>query len=202
MKEYEKLQPWFHNVILPDGTNTNPSMPHNPHYMLRSLEEWVSWIPGRTVLEVGCCGGAVTQWLENKGCLVDAFDSNELHVRQTKFVKEMFKLKANVWQADFTKDTFKTYDVVAYLGVLYHMADPVGMLQKAMSLAREYVLIETACVPSSVSLWEYRNWEGVYLNQFVPSLPAIHKAVEVCGGRVYGVNQFTPGRVSLIVYPR
>ncbi|MGH7226842.1 MAG: class I SAM-dependent methyltransferase, partial [Gemmataceae bacterium] len=41
-------------------------------------------------------------------------------------------------------DTLGTFDVVLFLGVLYHLRDPLGALQRVARLTRELAVIETA----------------------------------------------------------
>lgn len=77
-----------------------------------------------------------------------------------------------------------TFDVVLYLGVLYHLQDPIGALRRLRTLTRGRALIETASltVPGNEdrALWQFI--EGTELNGDPTNwwVPTVEGALAAC----------------------
>jgi tRNA (mo5U34)-methyltransferase len=87
-------------------------------------------------------------------------------------------------------DQIGTFDVVFYFGVLYHMVDPMGGLERLRRVTKEMAVVETAgiAVPGypETSLIEFHagNELGAdYGNWFVPSERALHAMCRAVGFR-------------------
>jgi len=70
------------------------------------------------------------------------------------------------------------FDVVLFLGVLYHAPDPLGYLQRVKSITRQYVLLETVVDMLHVDRPALAYYPGAYLNRdasnfFGPNLLAL-----------------------------
>jgi tRNA (mo5U34)-methyltransferase len=94
--------------------------------------------------------------------------------------------------ADFANDELSdlgTFDIVMFLGVLYHLEDPLGSLRKLASMTNEMAVIRTVAVhvPGVDSaIWEFypeRELEGDPSNWWAPNLPALEGAVKAAGFR-------------------
>ena len=82
----------------------------------------------------------------------------------------VFNSKAEAIVDDFMTmdlDALGRFDVVLYLGVLYHMQDPLAALRRLAAVARELVVIESEAVvvPGYEHLAICRFYEGGELNQ-------------------------------------
>jgi tRNA (mo5U34)-methyltransferase len=84
--------------------------------------------------------------------------------------------------------TIGTFDVVLFLGVLYHMQNPLAALQKVASLTREMVVIETEAmeVPGAgdLLLCEFfpgNELNGDYSNWWSPNIRALKGLVRAAG---------------------
>lgn len=200
----EQHGPWFHNIEFPHGIFTNPSHPTNP----RGIWEDVSKVlpqnmNGMRVLDAGCNGGFMEIQLENLGCQVDAFDINPIYVKQTTFVKQVFDLHCNVFEADMAKGSeyfSGPYDMVFLLGVIYHVDDMISVLRNSLALTKGPLVIESAICKSKESVIEFMNWEGAYLNRFVPSALALTKMIQYVGGKVTNsLLRCDGGRIVMMV---
>jgi len=75
----EALGPWFHNLHLPDGTQTAPDHPLGdyPSYKWQLLAPALpADLDGWTALDIGCNAGFYSFELARRGAQVTAIDSD------------------------------------------------------------------------------------------------------------------------------
>lgn len=97
--------------------------------------------------------------------------------------RDVLHSKVSPVVADFTTvdlDTLGTFDITLYLGVLYHMQDPLGCLKRLARVTRELAVIETAavCVPgfedrALCEFYESNELNADVSNWWAPSLTAL-----------------------------
>jgi tRNA (mo5U34)-methyltransferase len=87
-------------------------------------------------------------------------------------------------------DEIGTFDVVFYFGVLYHMVDPMGGLERLRRVTKEVAVVETSATvvpgyPDSSLIEFYAGDElgADYGNWFVPSERALHGMCSAVGFR-------------------
>ena len=87
-------------------------------------------------------------------------------------------------------DALGAFDVVLYLGVLYHMVDPLGALRRVREVTREVAVIETASVvvpgherESLLGFYAGNELHGDYGNWFAPNEAALHAMCRSVGFR-------------------
>ncbi len=108
------------------------------------------------------------------------------------FAKEVLSSKVETMLADFaTVDLAEvgTFDVVLYLGVLYHMKEPLTVLERLRAVTTEVAVIETQAV--SVAGMEGQNlvqffggeFIGDYGNWYVPTLAGLSQWALAAGFR-------------------
>jgi tRNA (mo5U34)-methyltransferase len=80
------------------------------------------------------------------------------------------------------------FDVVLYLGVLYHMVNPLGALGRVLEVTGEVAVIETAAVmvpgheeSALVAFYPGAELRGDYTNWFAPSETALHGMCRAVG---------------------
>jgi len=111
-------------------------------------------------------------------------------------------------QADFmTADPDETgkFDVVLFLGVLYHVREPLTALERVCRLTGEVAVIETEAIAvlgmPAATLLEFHDSGGLrgdYTNWFVPTEKALHALCKAAGfSRV--VTRIGPPRVSRLL---
>jgi tRNA (mo5U34)-methyltransferase len=100
--------------------------------------------------------------------------------------------------------TTGTFDVVLFLGVLYHMQNPLAALQKVASLTHEMVVIETEAmeVPGAgdLLLCEFfpgNELNGDYSNWWSPNIRALEGLVRAAGFATIEVVQGPPSMVGI-----
>jgi tRNA (mo5U34)-methyltransferase len=131
-REIDKLAPWFHNLHLPSGHQTAPNHPLGDFPRVKWWE-LSSAIPedlsGWHALDVGCNAGFYSFALARRGATVVAIDSDEHYLRQARWAAERHELserirfeRVQVYEAARLCERF---DLVLFLGVLYHLRHPL-----------------------------------------------------------------------------
>jgi tRNA (mo5U34)-methyltransferase len=135
------LGPWFHNIEL-DGIQTAPNhfLGDYPAIKWRRFAHAIpNDLSGRTVLDMGCNGGFYALEMKRRGAArVVGIDSDEGYLRQARFAAEI--AGADIEFANLSVYDVgalgERFDVVLFLGVLYHLRHPL----LALDLIREHVV--------------------------------------------------------------
>ncbi len=110
--------------------------------------------------------------------------------RPFEFAKEMLSSKVEPMVADFATADLSTvghFDVVLYLGVLYHMKEPLSCLERLRSVTDEVAVIETQAVAidglERQNLLQFFGGEfiGDYGNWFVPTMDGLRQLALAAG---------------------
>lgn len=129
-KRVTALGPWFHNMEL-DGVWTAPDH-FLGNYPACKFDSFSDAIPadlrGKTVLDIGCNGGFYSIEMKRRGAdRVLGIDFDEDYLAQARFAAEVSGLniefrKLSVYHV---ADLREKFDVVIFMGVLYHLRHPL-----------------------------------------------------------------------------
>jgi len=134
------LGEWFHNIDL-HGVPTAPNhfLGDYPTVKWRRFAEAVPQdLTGRSVLDIGCNGGFYSLEMKRRGAArVLGVDADEGYLAQARFAAEVSGLdiefrKLSVYDVGTLGEKF---DVVLFMGVLYHLRHPL----LALDLIHEHV---------------------------------------------------------------
>lgn len=142
---------WYHEIDLGDGLVT-PGYARAPERL-----NWIRMpqdLSGQTVLDVGAWDGFFSFEAERRGAArVLATDHFCWGAAGRWGTKEGFELARRILGSrvedrtidvlDLSPDTVGTFDVVLFLGVLYHMRHPLLALEKMYSVTRKLLILET-----------------------------------------------------------
>ena len=169
---------WWHRIDLGNGVVT-PGLDDTARKLTRlGIPEDLT---GMTVLDIGAADGffsfeaerrgarrvvAIDLWLGTNGLIAkEAFD---LARRTLRSNVEGFQLSVY----DISADRIGSFDLVLFLGVLYHLRHPLFALEKIFEVAKDMVIIEThvdmlwtkrpaaAFYPGSEASNDPTNWWG------------------------------------------
>jgi tRNA (mo5U34)-methyltransferase len=136
----EALGPWFHNIVL-NGVATAPDhfLGDYPSVKWKSFADAIpADLTGKTVLDIGCNGGFYSIEMKRRGAeRVLGVDFDEDYLAQARFAAQVTGLdiefrKLSVYDVGALGEKF---DVVLFMGVLYHLRHPL----LALDLIHEHV---------------------------------------------------------------
>jgi tRNA (mo5U34)-methyltransferase len=153
--EIKRLAPWFHNLHLPSGHQTAPDHPLGdfPRVKWWELQGAIPHdLAGWRALDVGCNAGFYSFALARRGAEVLAIDTDEHYLRQARWAAGQFEVaervnfeRAQVYELARSSEQF---DLVLFLGVLYHVRHPLLALDLLAERARRLLVLQTLTVPS------------------------------------------------------
>jgi hypothetical protein len=118
------------------------------------LLERLGNLNGWRVLELGPLEAGHTYMLENSGAHVVAIEANHYAFLRCLVVKNLFNLKSQFLLGDFAKSfgSDDKYDLIVASGVLYHMMEPVALIQR-LAKASDRLFFWTHYFDGDVSRW-------------------------------------------------
>jgi tRNA (mo5U34)-methyltransferase len=140
----EALGPWFHNLDL-HGVKTAPShfLGDYPAVKWRRFAKALPTdLSGRTVLDIGCNAGFYSIEMKRRGAeRVLGVDFDRDYLQQARFAAEISGLDIEFRQLSVydVASLRERFDVVLFMGVLYHLRHPL----LALDLIHEHVARDT-----------------------------------------------------------
>ncbi len=150
---------WYHSIELPGGSVVEG------HQTIQQLRTRIRQFPipedlsGKRVLDIGAWDGWFSFEMERRGAEVLALDST----RNTRLLeaKNLLGSRIGYHIGDICRMTAKdlgTFDIVLFLGVLYHVKHPLLALENVCGVCRDMACIESFVTdpdPSSIPLMEF-----------------------------------------------
>lgn len=215
-REIAALGPWFHNLHLPDGSQTAPESPLGdfPAFKWRQLGPNLPLdLSGWTALDIGCNAGFYSFELAKRGATVTGLDSDPRFLRQAQWAAGEFGMRDRVRfeQAqvyDLARQSV-TYDLVLFMGVFYHLRYPLLGLDIAADKVERLLVFQTLTMPGQEvfhdtadrdimerSAFLSPGWPkmafiehkfaGDMTNWWAPNHSAVEALLRSCGMRVRG----------------
>jgi tRNA (mo5U34)-methyltransferase len=157
--EIAELAPWFHNLHLPNGAETAPDHPLGdfPAFKWRQLAPALpADLDGWRALDIGCNAGFYSFELAKRGADVVGIDLDEHYLRQARWAAERLGLERRVefrrmGVYDLARSE-ETFDLILFMGVLYHLRHPLLALDAVAARARRLVVLQTLTMPGEQAL--------------------------------------------------
>jgi tRNA (mo5U34)-methyltransferase len=198
---------WYHSIDLGSGVVTRVT--DETPYRLARLN-LPSSFSGKTVLDIGAWDGFFSFEAERRGASrVVAADYYSWHGTGwgTKagftLAREVLKSKVedvDIDVMDLSPERVGTFDVVFFLGVLYHLPHPLLALERVASVARDLLILETVVDLVGVrqpaaAFYPGRELNNDPTNWWGPNVPAVTAMLQTVGFRRTVV--VTPQRSAL-----
>jgi len=201
-EELKKIN-WFHRIDLGNGITTPGCDDTATKLQQVHLPADLS---GKTVLDIGAWDGFFSFEAEKRGASrVVALDGGVWRVDSIgkagfEFARKMLHSKVEDVEMEVSQISLErlgTFDLVLFLGVLYHLPDPFDGLMKVASLAHRDIIIEThvdlveiktpaiAFYPASECANDPSNWCG-------PNQAAVEGMLRHAGFRTIKAFPMTP----------
>lgn len=187
---------WFHSIDLGNGEAVEGQ---KSFQLLRAEAEIVfkKGVKSRTVLDIGAWDGFFSFEAERRGAsrvlATDWYVWRGLNGWASKagFDYARQALGSNVQSEevdvfDLDPDKLGQFDTVLFLGVLYHLKDPFGGLEKAAAMTMETLVVETHIDLSNLELPAMRFYLGRELNDdrtnfWGPNIPCLRNMLQEVG---------------------
>ncbi len=171
LKELVAARTWFHTIDLGDGILT-PGQKDTPsevqHLHLPDLT-------GRSVLDIGAYDGFYSFEAERRGATRVVAADHFVWNWPGSDARGNFELARealgstvedrDITVEDLTPDALgSTFDVVLFLGVLYHAPDPLGYLKRVRSVTGELAIVETVVDLLDVPIPAAAYYQGSTMN--------------------------------------
>lgn len=174
----DKLGPWFYRFDFGNGVATTPAIPQSVVGIFDTRLEMVSGVVDRhfgdriheiDCLDIGCHEGFYSLAMARKGVRhVLAIDARPENLRRARFVAEAM----GVHNVEFregrvetlTNDLGQNFELTLFLGLLYHVEDPMRCLRQVAAVTRELCVIETQVIDEveGCAEWGSREWTRPY----------------------------------------
>src|ERR1044071_9220688 len=159
-KTVAQLGPWFHNLHLPDGTQTAPDhfLGDFPAFKWEQIRDHLpADLHGWTALDIGCNAGFYSFELARRGARVTGIDYDPRYLRQARWAARRFGVEDRV---DFRRMQVydlgrnaggvggdERWDLVLFMGVLYHLRYPLLGLDIVARRVRRLMIFQTLTMP-------------------------------------------------------
>ncbi len=129
-RRIRELAPWFHNLVL-DGIETAPGhflgdYPRNK--FARFSAALPADLTGKNVLDIGCNAGFYAFEMKRRGAVrVVGIDTDPRYLAQAQLAAEVLGHDIELRQLDVysVAQLGETFDLVIFMGVLYHLRHPL-----------------------------------------------------------------------------
>lgn len=158
---------WWHHVYLEPGLTTNGRSKNCK--LLPSLNLPAD-LSGMTVLDIGAWDGFFSFECERRGGEVTALDSAEHSWGKFGTGKAGFDFAKKVLGSNCAEVVMEvcdistdigTYDLVLFLGVLYHLKHPLLALEKVFNIVKKKMILETFVVEYEFDrpILDFYHWD-------------------------------------------
>jgi tRNA (mo5U34)-methyltransferase len=187
--QFSKIN-WYHKITLPDGRIT-PGVQDSAS-ILRILDELglPADCTGKRLLDVGARDGYFSLAAEQRGAEVVAIDHvppdcNGFNYCKRAFGSEVEHVTDNVYNLEPAQ--YGKFDIILFLGILYHLRRPLLALDKirTLSVPGTLLFVETQLARQAldkldVPLFEFYAGDELnrdYSNWFVPNIAGLREVV-------------------------
>jgi tRNA (mo5U34)-methyltransferase len=191
----DSVRHWHHIMRFPHGI-VSPGA-YDPNTILSRLE--LPDLRGKRVLDVGTRDGFFAFACERQGAEVVAVDYADMELMGFAAARKIYGsrveyVRANVYDLD--PGRLGTFDVVLFLGVLYHLRHPLLALDRLRALCRGVLAVESLVCDDRV----FTGFEtGAPLAELAPGLTGVPLAQFLPVGRFHrdATNKWVPNVACL-----
>lgn len=168
---------WWHSIDLGNGYITPGAIPLAEMQANFAYLQLPEDLTGKRVLDIGCWDGFYSFECERRGAEVVAVDC----WRPQGFFLAHEALQSRVQfhelsVYELSREQLGSFDIVLFLGVLYHLRHPLLALERVCEMTHEFALIETHVIDNARALnfpaLEFYEWDelgGQYDNWCGPN---------------------------------
>lgn len=173
-----ELGPWFYRFQFEGGVETAPGVPPHVEGIFETRRRMVETaaaahfgerIRDIECLDIGCHEGYYSIAMARAGVRqITGVDARAENLRRARFVARAMEIDNIEYKRGrvetLARDEDRTYELTLFLGVLYHVEDPILCLRNVAAVTGELCLIETQVVDEveGFAEWGSREWTRPY----------------------------------------
>jgi tRNA (mo5U34)-methyltransferase len=193
---------WWHSFELPDGRRIEGVNPIEGLKRRVALFPIASDLTGKRVLDIGAWDGWFSFEMERRGAQVVAVDCvesrNFREIHRTLGSKIDYRI-LDVYE--LTPAVLGYFDIVLFLGVLYHLKHPLLALERVCALTRDLAVVQTFVTtepgPPVMQFYETDELGGQFDNWVGPNVACVLTWCRMAGfARVEHLNAGTNASVN------
>lgn len=152
-----ELGPWFHNLHLPDGTETAPDhfLGDFPTFKWEQIAPALpADLAGWTALDIGCNAGFYSFELARRGAEVTGIDHDPRYLRQARWAAAQYGFDGGAGRVRFRRRQVydlarvdERWDLVLFMGVFYHLRYPLLGLDLVARRTGRLLVFQTLTMP-------------------------------------------------------
>ena len=172
----DQLGPWFYPFEFGGGLRTTALVPLAVTEIfdtrLRMVEAALATYyggreSGLECLDIGCHEGFYSLAMARRGMHVTGVDGREENLSRARFIAEAMGIdvKYRLGRVEtLAADQGRKYALTLFLGVLYHVEDPMLCLRQVAAVTDNMCIVETQVVDEveGVAEWGARDWQRPY----------------------------------------
>ncbi len=195
--EQAKTRWWFHTIDLGDGHLT-PGPQHAQVDHIRRAFLDVDFT-GKKVLDIGCWDGLWSFEAEKRGAAevysTDLISQRDEDVTNYQLAHAILNSRARYFPSVSVYDVHQLgatdFDVVIYMGVFYHIKDPLLALARLRQVTKVggLIIVEGEVIKSDdcfAKFYYHEDYAQSASNWWVPSIPCLRQWVECSSFRIEG----------------
>jgi len=180
---------WWHSIDLGNGLITPGVHSLDELQGIYRLLDLPDDLSGSSLLDIGCWDGFYSFEAERHGARVTSVDC----WRPDNFFAagEALKSKADFHELsiyEVTKDKLGSFDMVLFLGVLYHLRHPLLALEQVCEVTRDFAVIESHIIDKmrqgghpAMEFYEFDELGGQYDNWWAPNVECMAQMARSAG---------------------
>jgi ubiquinone/menaquinone biosynthesis C-methylase UbiE len=195
-----ELGPWFYPFDLGHGVRTESAIPASVAGIFETRLAMVNQVVERhfgprlaesSCLDLGCHEGFYTVAMARRGMRrVVGMDVREINLRKARFVSEALGLSnVSFFEGNCEQLTEKEagqFDLTLFLGVLYHLENPMLCLRNLSAVTKDLSIVETQVIDEveGSTEWGAREWTRQYQGALavIDETPEFHTDIRETGG--------------------
>ena len=173
----EELGPWFYPFEFGNGLRTTAVVPESVvgifDTRLRMVQGAVAAhfgprVNGLECIDIGCHEGFYSLAMTRLGMRVTGVDARDENLRRARFVAGAMGVTGVAYRSGRVEtlvvEENRQYPLTLFLGVLYHVEDPMRCLRQVAAVTGEMCVIETQVVDEveGMTEWGARDWKRPY----------------------------------------
>jgi tRNA (mo5U34)-methyltransferase len=200
---------WFHRIDLGSGVTT-PGIDDTPTKLAQV--RLPADLTGKSVLDIGAWDGFFSFESERRGASrvvaldggvwkVDSIGKAGFEYARRTLGSKVEDVEMDV--EDISAERLGLFDLVLFLGVLYHVPNPVSVMKKVCSVAAHDIIIEThvdllECSTPAMAFYPYDECAKDPSNWFGPNKAAVEGMLKLFGFKTIKSFPATPVAYSVV----